>query len=64
MKIHSQKKHEQYFGSQSDIYQDSRHFLQNPKVPRSIMGFSNRTQRFTGSNYLDVDSPLVPVMCN
>ena len=22
------------------------------------MGFSNRAQRFTGSNYLDVDSPL------
>ena len=22
------------------------------------MGFSNRTQRFTGSNYLDVDSPF------
>ena len=22
------------------------------------MGFSNRKQRFTGSNYLDVDSPL------
>ena len=39
-------------------YQDSRHLLKNPKVPRSVMGFSNRTQRFTGSNYLDVDSPL------
>ena len=22
------------------------------------MGFSNRAQRFTGPNYLDVDSPL------
>ena len=22
------------------------------------MGFSNQAQRFTGSNYLDVDSPL------
>ena len=22
------------------------------------MGFSNRAQRFTGSNYLDVDSPM------
>ena len=29
-----------------------------PKVPRSFMGFSNRAQRFTGSNYLDVDSPF------
>ena len=44
----------------SQRYQDSRHFLQNPKVPRSVMGFSNRAQRFTGSNYLDVDSPLHP----
>ena len=43
----------------SQRYQDSRHLLQNPKVPRSVMGFSNRAQRFTGSNYLDVDSPLM-----
>jgi hypothetical protein len=43
----------------SQRYQDSRHLLQNPKVPRSVIGFSNRAQRFTGSNYLDVDSPLV-----
>ena len=42
----------------SQRYQDSRHLLQNPKVPRNVMGFSNRAQRFTGSNYLDVDSPL------
>ena len=42
----------------SQRYQDSRHLLQNPKVPRSVMGFSNRAQRFTGSNYLDVDSPF------
>ena len=35
----------------SQRYQDSRHLLQNPKVPRSVMGFSNRAQRFTGSNY-------------
>ena len=42
----------------SQRYQDSRHLLQNPKVPRSVMGFSNCAQRFTGSNYLDVDSPF------
>ena len=42
----------------SQIYQDSRHLLQNPKVPRSVMGFSNRLHRFTESNYLVVDSPL------
>ena len=42
----------------SQRYQDSRHLLQNPKVPRSVMGFSNCEQRFTGSNYLDVDSLL------
>ena len=34
----------------SQRYQDSRHLLQNPKVPSSIIGFSNRAQRFTGSN--------------
>ena len=39
----------------SQRYQDSRHLLQNP---RSAMGFSNCAQKFTGSNYLDVDSPL------
>ena len=42
----------------SQRYQDSRHLLQNPKVPRNAMGFSNYAQRFTGSNYLDVDSPF------
>ena len=47
----------------SQRYQDSRHLLKNPKVPRSVMGFSNRAQRFTGSNYLDVDSPLQFLKC-
>ena len=42
----------------SQRYKDSRHLLQNPKVPKTVMAFSNRAQRFTGSNYLDVDSPL------
>ena len=46
----------------SQRYQDSRHLLQNPKVPRSIMGFSNHTHRFTGSNYLDLDSPLKNIL--
>ena len=27
-------------------------------LPRYVMSFSNRAQRFTGSNYLEVDSPL------
>ena len=42
----------------SQRYQDSRHLLQNPTVPNYVMSFSNRAQIFTGSNYLDVDSPL------
>ena len=33
-------------------------FLQNPKVPRNVIGFSNRFHRFTVSNYLVVDSSL------
>ena len=45
----------------SQRYQDSRHLLQNPTVPNYVMSFSNRAQRFTGSNYLDVDSPFDPV---
>ena len=43
----------------SQRYQDSRHPLQNPTFLNYVMGFSNCAQRFTGSNYLDVDSPLV-----
>ena len=43
----------------SQRYQDSRHLLQNPKVPRTVMGLNNRAQRFSGSNYLDVDSPFL-----
>ena len=42
----------------SQRYQDSRHLLQNPTVPNYVIGFSNCAQRFTGSNYLDVDSPF------
>ena len=42
----------------SQRYQDFRHLLQNPEVPTTVMGVNNRAQRFTGSNYLDVDSPL------
>ena len=34
------------------------HFFQNPKVHHSIIGFSNRTHRFTTPYYLDVDSPF------
>ena len=46
----------------SKRYQDSRHLLQNPKVPRTVRGFNNRTQRFTGSNYLDVDTPFTGII--
>ena len=42
----------------SQRYQDPRHLLQNPTIPNYLMSFSNRAQRFNGSNYLDVDSPL------
>ena len=42
----------------SQRYQNSRHLLQYLKVPRNVIGISNRAQRFTGSNYLDVDSPF------
>ena len=36
----------------SQRYKDSRHLLQNPKVPRNVMGFSNCAQTFTPQNYL------------
>ena len=37
-------------------YQDYRHLLQNPKVPKSVMGFNNHAQRSTPPYYLDVDN--------
>ena len=54
---HMQKKAQAYLVP-CQRYQDSRHLLQNPKLPRNVMGFNNCAQRFTGSNYLDEDSPL------
>ena len=42
----------------SQRYQNSRHILKNPKIPRNVMGFSNCAQRYTGPNYLEVDRPL------
>ena len=54
---HMPKKHKHILVP-SQRYHDSRHLLQNPTVPNFVTGFSNRAQRFTGSNYLDVDSPL------
>ena len=39
-------------------YQDSIHLLQNPKVPKSVIGFNNHAQRSTPPYYLDVDNPL------
>ena len=45
----------------SQRYQNSRHTLQNPKVPKNVIGFSNRAQRFTAPNYLDVDSQTAQI---
>ena len=56
---HMQKKH-MHILVPCQRYQDSRHILENQTVPNYVMSFSNRAQRFTGSNYLDVDSPLPP----
>ena len=56
-KTHTKKAHT-YFGSKSKISRFQTLFLQNPTIPNYIMSFSNRAQRFTGSNYLDVDSPF------
>ena len=39
-------------------YQDSRHLLQNPKVPKNVMGFNNHAQRSTPPYNLDVDNPF------
>ena len=55
---HMTKKHKHILVP-SHRYQDSRYLLQNQTVPNYVLGFSNRAQRFTGSNYLDVDNPLV-----
>ena len=58
---HAKKKHKQFLVP-SQRYRDSRHILQNPTVPNYVMGFSDRTQRFTGPNYLDVDNPF-KILC-
>ena len=54
---HMPKKHK-HIMVPSQRCPDSSHILQNPTVPNYVIGFSNCAQRFTGSNYLDVDSPL------
>ena len=43
----------------AQAYFGSGHLLQNPTVPTYAMGFSYHTQRFTGPNYLGVDSCFV-----
>ena len=43
----------------SQRYQDFWQLLQNPKVPKIVLGFSNHAQRFTPPYYLDVDNPFV-----
>ena len=64
-KIFQEKTHankaKAYFGS-SRRYQDSRQLLQNPKVPKNVMGFNNHAQRSTPPYYLDVDNhfPILP----
>ena len=45
-------------------YQDSRHFFKIQKNYQSVIGLSNRAQRFTTPYYLDVDSPFQPVHIN
>ena len=51
------RKNHNFFLFYSQRYPDSRHILQNPKVPLDVMGFSNLAQRLTGPIYLDVDKP-------
>ena len=57
-----EKKITKHYFVPSQRYQDARHFSQIPKVPRIVIGFSNRAQRFTGSNYLNVDSPFMVLL--
>ena len=47
-----------YFGSRSKISRFQTFFLQNPKVPKNVMGLNKHTQRSTPSYYLDVDNLL------
>ena len=54
---HMQNKQKLFFNP-SQRYQDSRNFLQNPKVPKNNIGFNHRAQSFTTPYYLDVDSPI------
>ena len=56
------KKHKIFFGSNWS-YQDPWHILQNPKLPKNIIGFSSHAQKFTGPNYLDVDSAVFYCAC-
>ena len=37
---------------------DSRHLLQNSKVPKNVIGFNTHGQRVTGHIHLDVDVSL------
>ena len=42
----------------SQTYKDFWKLLQNPKVPKIVLGFSNHAQGFTPPYYLDVDNPF------
>ena len=51
------KKAQAYFCSKSKISKFQTSFTKFNSIIY-VMGFSNRAQRFAGSNYTDVDSPL------
>ena len=54
---HMQRKHTHILVP-GQRYQDSRYLLQNPKVPKNVMGFNKHAQISTPPYYLDVDNPL------
>ena len=58
------KKLQTFFLVPSQRYKNFRHLFQNQKNHQSVMGFSNRAQRFTTPYQLDVDSPFQPVHIN
>ena len=53
------KKSTYYILVPSQRYYDFWQLLQNPKVPKIVLGFSNHTQRYTPPYYLDVDNSLI-----
>ena len=39
------------------------HLLQNPKVPKNVIGFNNHAERSTPPYHLDIDNPLPRFGC-